>query len=158
MELFTLVQRIEPAITQQDGRQELSLVTVIDMSTLLVSNLIFQSNSFLTEGLVKGNKLWCAFNASTGTPVIANSYSTSSIIDISVGRYRVLVDLQTLSNSNTHIACSSCIARDNNASLANVAYPGAVGIGSGVTLAAYTTAYVDPLYVGVMGSYNRYLR
>jgi hypothetical protein len=129
----------------------------INMSTLLVSNLFFQSNNFLTEGLVKGNKLWCAFNASTGTPVISNSYATSSILDISVGRYRVLVDLQALSNTNTIIACSSCIARDNNSAIANVAYPGAVGVGSGVTLAAYTTAYVDPIYVGVMGSYNRFL-
>ena len=129
------------------------------MSVAYTSNILFQSNSFPVLGLVAGNKLWCAFNASNGTPTISNSYSTSSILDVAVGKYRVKIDSLTLGNTATLITSSSTFARDVNALVANAGYQASVGSNSEVWVSCYTTiGFVDPLYVSTIGSYTRILK
>ena len=130
------------------------------MSVLYTSNLLFQSNTIPTVALVAGNKLWCAFNASTGTPVISNSYSTSSILDVAVGRYRVKIDSLTLGNTSTLITSSSTFARDVNSLVANAGYQASVGSNSEIWVGCYVPSpgFVDPIYVSAIGSYTRILK
>jgi hypothetical protein len=57
-------------------------------------------------------KVWCAFDASSGTPTIIGSYNTSSITDRGVGRYTV--NFAVTFSSTSYCSQASVAKRDIN--------------------------------------------
>ena len=130
------------------------------MSVLKVDNVYIGSNVMTTDILIHNTKLWCAFDASTGTPVISNSYSISTISDLAVGQFIVKPDVFTAANTATMLIGHTLYARDNNATAANTGYCGVVGGNAQIRVGLYhpTLAFVDPRAVSVIGAYERIIK
>ena len=74
------------------------------MSTISVSNITDGTDTVGTSYVVNGSaKAWCHFNG-TGTVAISDSFSTSSLTDVSTGQYKTD---WTNSFSNSEYACSA---------------------------------------------------
>lgn len=111
--------------------------------------------------LVHNTKLWCAFNASTGTPAISNSYSVGSIVDVAVGRYIVRPDAFTFANTSSIMLGHITYARDNNLTAANTGFCGFAGGNAEARVGTWhppSGAFIDPLYVSVIGAYERIIK
>lgn len=119
------------------------------------------NTEYLTTHLVHNTKLWCAFNPSTGTPVISNSYSVGNIVDVAVGKYIVRPDVFTGGNTASILLGHIVFARDNNLTAVNSAmYHGVAGDNAQVRVGTYVVSvgFIDPLYVSVIGAYERIIK
>jgi hypothetical protein len=133
------------------------------MSTIKFANIQRLSNTtqYLTNHLVHNTKLWCAFNPSTGTPVISNSYSVGTIVDVAVGKYIVRPDTFTAANTASIMLGHVVYARDNNLTAANTGFSGFVGGNAQARIGTWNPTggvFIDPLYVSVIGAYERIIK
>lgn len=133
------------------------------MGTVKLANVQRLSNTveYSTSQLVHNTKLWCAFSAITGTPVISNSYSVGNIVDLAVGKYIVRPDVFTGGNTASILLGHVVFARDNNLTAANSAtYHGFGGGNAQARVGTYVVGvgFIDPLYVSVIGAYERIIK
>lgn len=108
---------------------------------------------------VHNTKFWCALNASNGTPIVSNSYSTGSVIDLAVGRYIVNPDAFTAANTSTIMLGHGCYAVDYNVTT-KTGTVGFVGANAKARVSTYTAGvgFVDPIAVSVIASYERIIK
>ena len=107
------------------------------MSTLKVTTITDTSDANLstTADLYKGRaKAWVIFNASSGTPVISESYNVDSITDHGVGQFTINWTSGALTNAN-YLFVLGCGISDSSASTRSPQ-----GIGMSMTTVVKTTA------------------
>jgi hypothetical protein len=126
-----------------------------------IKRLSNTSSEYLVTDIVHNTKLWCAFNPSTGTPVIANSYSVGTIIDLGVGKYIVRPDVFTAVNTASILLGHVVYARDNNLTAANTGFSGLAGSNAQARIGTWhppSGAFIDARYVSVIGAYERIIK
>lgn len=122
---------------------------------------VSNATGYAATHLIHNTKLWCAFSVSTGIPSISNSYSVGSIADLAVGKYIVRPDALTGSNTASILLGHVVFARDNNLTVANSSLQhGFAGDNAQVRVGTYVVGvgFIDPLYVSVIGAYERIIK